>query len=136
MYLIRDFVYTTHMGTAWVECWRCDECGHRWIKGETWPTHCASSKCRKRTWNKLGTIMDQAAAMAPVGAVAVELQSPLGNVVDRRELQDICDGKTKPTEEPAEVCGFKAYSAEDGETYTCGLPVHGIKIKHGNWRRV
>lgn len=39
------------MTTAYVECWKCDECGFRWIKSETWPERCASSKCRSRRWN-------------------------------------------------------------------------------------
>src|SRR5262249_40608065 len=39
------------MGSAFVDCWKCDECGHRWIKGENYPTHCASGKCRKRSWD-------------------------------------------------------------------------------------
>ena len=34
------------------------------------------------------------------------------------------------------VCGFKAYNDQDGEDYTCGLPPHGPKIKHGSWVRV
>jgi hypothetical protein len=57
VYLIQHCVYDAHMGTAWVECWKCDECGHRWIKGEIWPTHCASGKCRKRSWNKGGAVV-------------------------------------------------------------------------------
>lgn len=39
------------MSTAWVECWKCDECGWRWIKTETWPERCPSRGCRKRSWN-------------------------------------------------------------------------------------
>jgi hypothetical protein len=42
------------MSRVWVECWQCDECGHTWIRswdGKT-PEQCASSKCRKRSWNK------------------------------------------------------------------------------------
>jgi hypothetical protein len=31
------------------------------------------------------------------------------------------------------VCGFKAYNEIDGEDYTCGLPAHDWKVKHGNW---
>ena len=40
------------MSSVFVDCWKCDECGHRWIKTGAIPTHCASSKCRKRSWNK------------------------------------------------------------------------------------
>lgn len=40
------------MSKLWVECWKCDECGFRWIKSDILPERCASSKCRKRSWNK------------------------------------------------------------------------------------
>lgn len=36
-------------------------------------------------------------------------------------------------EEAVEVCGFVAYNDNDGEWYTCGLPAHGPKVKHGAW---
>lgn len=40
------------MATVFVECWKCEQCNHRWIKGELWPTQCA--KCRSRRWNGTG----------------------------------------------------------------------------------
>lgn len=42
------------MSTAYVECWKCDECGFRWIKTEVWPERCPSRVCRKRSWNHNG----------------------------------------------------------------------------------
>ena len=66
MYLTRLFGYTAPMSTAWVECWKCDECGFRWIKTEVWPERCASSKCRKRSWNKSGSGERQTQESAPV----------------------------------------------------------------------
>lgn len=35
-------------------------CGFRWIKGEIWPTHCASKKCRSRKWNSLSVGVNDA----------------------------------------------------------------------------
>lgn len=32
-----------------------------------------------------------------------------------------------------DVCGFRAFNDIDGETYTCGLPKHSAKAKHGSW---
>lgn len=34
------------------------------------------------------------------------------------------------------ICGFMAFNEGDGETYSCGLEVHGPKVKHGEWRKV
>ena len=34
------------------ECWVCDVCGFAWIVSGEAPSHCASSKCRSRKWNK------------------------------------------------------------------------------------
>lgn len=34
------------------------------------------------------------------------------------------------------ICGFEAYNDGDGETYRCGLPKHGSKVKHGNWGKI
>jgi hypothetical protein len=53
------------MSTAWVECWKCDECGFRWIKTEVWPERCASSKCRKRSWNKNAGVAQTVRALDP-----------------------------------------------------------------------
>ena len=52
------------MSTVWVECWKCDECGYRWIKGEVWPERCPSRKCRKRQWDHGGAVV---ASQSPSG---------------------------------------------------------------------
>lgn len=64
--------------------------------------------------------------------------------VDRKVLQDICDGKglgsikyhNEPTDPmtialastPREMCPYKEWF--EGEQYACGLPVHSAKVKH------
>lgn len=82
VYMTRLLGYTAPMSTAWVECWKCDVCGFRWIKGEIWPERCASSKCRKRNWNtKEGVLIkppdaDQTHIGGPHSSIsAVELAS-------------------------------------------------------------
>jgi len=35
-----------------------------------------------------------------------------------------------------EMCRYKEYDQESGETMGCGLPVHGGKQRHGNWMRL
>lgn len=43
------------MPVVMVPAWKCGECTHVWLKvGDKEPTHCASSKCRSRKWNKGG----------------------------------------------------------------------------------
>jgi hypothetical protein len=33
-------------------CWVCEVCGFAWLKSDVVPSHCASSKCRSRQWNR------------------------------------------------------------------------------------
>lgn len=107
------------MSTVWVKCWKCDECGHRWIKTELWPAQCASSKCRKRSWNKFQV------AAAPV----------------RREPKDVPRPKAPPpppaapiveaeAQEERLMCSYREYDPDTGETYACGLREHPGKVKH------
>lgn len=49
---VRLLRYYVPMSLVWVECWKCDECGHRWIKTLLKPERCPSRACRKRSWNK------------------------------------------------------------------------------------
>ncbi len=35
-----------------------------------------------------------------------------------------------------EMCSYKEYDQESGETMGCGMPVHSAKYKHGQWRRL
>lgn len=44
-------VYTAHMEEM-RKCWVCDVCGFAWLVTGEAPSHCASSKCRSRKWNK------------------------------------------------------------------------------------
>ena len=54
------------MGSASRDVWMCDACGHEWLKGDKLPTHCASSKCRSRKWNKGG---EQSCVSVPAEAL-------------------------------------------------------------------
>lgn len=54
--MIHTFGYTAPMSSCFVDCWKCDDCGFRWIKTEAWPERCASSKCRSRKWNQKGEV--------------------------------------------------------------------------------
>lgn len=83
------------MSTAWVECWKCDECGHRWIKTEKWPEQCASSKCRKRSWNKMGRGGGVAERSPEMGSIRAEGSnpSPAPTRPDMAALRAICAGE-------------------------------------------
>ena len=133
------------MGTAWVECWKCDECGHRWIKGELYPAQCA--KCRSRKWNAgagkddscesqalpSGTCRASMGTVVKSPAVAKEPQ-PAPPKISMDELRSICAGNVHQQESPIEseisMCSYTEYDTDTGETYRCRLPVHGPKIKH------
>lgn len=88
------------MSLVWVECWKCDECGHRWIKTPLHPERCPSRACRKRSWNK-----DQAFVPAdPTSAADVAAASEASRIArylprvnpDMDLLRQICAGTVAP----------------------------------------
>lgn len=136
VYMIHLFGYTAPMSTAWVECWKCDVCGFRWIKGETWPERCASSKCRKRNWNtKQGISIkppdaDQTHNGGPYSSIsATELASwgkaPVvkGNDAMQAFLAKLPAITPIEPEQPPLMrpCPKVGYNDIDGESYRCRL---------------
>lgn len=47
--LATQHVAIGHMTIITVSAWKCDVCGHEWLKGKTEPKHCA--RCKSRKWN-------------------------------------------------------------------------------------
>lgn len=137
------------MSTIWVECWKCDECGFRWIKDEVWPDRCKSSACRSRKWNSAAKLAGEPAAVSAVASEAVTIEPVVADEmsVSRPSLADLRAVVAALEQRPAPavalpimsstpvrtICGFKAYNDIDGEDYTCGLPAHDWKVKHSNW---
>ena len=126
------------MGTAWVECWKCDVCGHRWIKTELWPSHCASSRCRSRRWNggQVQPVKPESVtvpAVAPVGEVLPPVK------VDREALRAICAGNIAPVSVVDLVdsapCPHVEWLEQEGESYACRLSA-GHKGKCARGERV
>jgi len=113
------------MGTAWVECWKCDVCGHRWIKTELWPSHCASSRCRSRRWNG-GQVQPVKSEPVSVPESAV----PVGEVISPRpsmaDLRAIAAGNIAPVAVVDQVdsapCPHVEWLEQEGESYACRLP--------------
>lgn len=124
------------MSTAWVECWKCDECHFRWIKTEVWPERCPSRGCRKRSWNKLGAAVPASngelapqpssgaaiaaqpdAALAKISSIQpVKMNPAMAKFMDQVRTE-------VPIEElmqPLNPCPHKEW-AEDGEQYRCRL---------------
>jgi hypothetical protein len=133
------------MSTASVECWKCDECGWRWIKAETWPERCASSKCRKRSWNKNGGSGERQTQSTSGGrAIDVQVSSPASPVKsDLEALRAICEGKPMDDADRhhAETCGCEALGgvcdkvSHDQTDYSprcvvCDSPMRDVK---GKW---
>lgn len=136
------------MATAWVECWKCEACAHRWIKGELYPAQCG--KCRSRKWNESAgkDILDQAIDRAPVGAIAVHLATADGTIVETRPvpnmqaLRETCAGRIVREidlgmkQVPGEVaqveiptCGKRWW--EEGTHYECIMEAGHRDRKHG-----
>ena len=148
------------MSIVWVECWKCDECGFRWIRGEIWPDRCASSKCRKRSWNKLakqsvgavdplqvghgGTLAVEPVALPDVEDEPVADVSAL-SLADKKAvaLAAIASaGKPKPLtpgpSQPAysrEPCPYTEPDLESGDVFGCSLTL-GHKGRHARGAKV
>ena len=79
------------MGTAWVECWKCDACGHRWIKGELYPAQC--SKCRSRKWDNERGAASSGRTPAPERQAGKEGSIPFSPTKSSMDdLRAICAG--------------------------------------------
>lgn len=127
------------MSTAWVECWKCDECGFRWIKGETWPERCASSKCRKRSWNKsANNVKAQEPSLPPTVTIttmpsAHPVTAPVAHKLDPAKMNPLMAALlSKPpviaASEPIAIvefvrCDKKEWSEEDASMLQCTLAI-------------
>lgn len=54
---------------------------------------------------------------------------------DMAALRAIAGGKTMEMPE-VEMCTYKEYDQDTGETMGCGLVKHSMKQRHGAWRRL
>jgi hypothetical protein len=147
------------MATVWLECWKCEECGNRWIKAEIHPKQC--SKCRSRKWNQSAGVasaeldiksQDQTPmptqSSAPKSASSFTLSSRLNDVPTNLAVlrsipgiykaSDMVDGHVPPPPDvevlrPAEIeipiCGKKWW--EDGEQYECLMDAGHKSLKCG-----
>lgn len=102
------------MAIVWVECWKCELCGHRWIKTGDAPRLC--SKCKKTGWNKNGNsqdvpqaaerglvvkesqgVDDRARSIQQLGAASRTNPHSVASkpvAVSESDLRSICAGKT------------------------------------------
>ena len=137
----RPFVYNAHMGSAFVDCWKCDVCGHRWIKTEIVPTHCPSKLCRSRKYDQNPRASAPPAAAPPPRPSPPPADAPyqLSPGIRARRDQILSAPPPKmndamarfmaasptiasetPADDPVALCGHKEW-AEDGEQYRCRL---------------
>lgn len=141
------------MAIVWVECWKCEGCGHRWIKTEIWPAQCA--KCRSRKWNLNAGASNAGsdiklpvqppapgATIAPKSARTAGI--PIGRV-NMQALRDICAGQgsqvvaSSAANHPymgiergsveIAICGKTWW--EEGEQYECLMDKGHKESKHG-----
>jgi hypothetical protein len=57
-----------------------------------------------------------------------ELRETVKQIVDRpMSSHEACD---------YEMCKYREYDQDTGETVGCGLPKHGLKQRHGSWKRL
>jgi hypothetical protein len=119
------------MAIAWVECWKCELCGHRWIKTGDAPRLC--SKCKKTGWNMLaGEVIDKSRRSsindAPMGTVVKstsEDKEPQPAPTYVSDLRSICSGNI-PNPEYVETCLVSDVLPECCE---CGRKLVGKEIK-------
>ena len=138
VHMARQLWYSVPMGTAWVECWKCDECGFRWIKTEVFPERCPSRKCRSRKWNVSDqpTVMRHYVRSQPVQAEPQPIKDdPIPPKTSMNALRAICAGKFPPDSvEPTvsaeiPICRFQWW--EDGTAYECLMDKGHKSMKHG-----
>lgn len=117
--------------------WQCEyaDCGHKWA-AKSWDAPEKCSGCKRRGWHtKSAAVPELTQQLEASLAVTPELPAK----PDIAKLRAICAGKIpKSSSESAAppeaiVCGFRAFNDTDGEHYTCGLPKHSAKAKHGDW---
>jgi hypothetical protein len=101
----------------------CDVCSHEWLTSIA-PSHCA--RCKSRKWNS-GAGPKEASVKSGLHA------EPIHPAARRQSLESMVEAFAKPDKPP---CGFLAFNDQDGESYRCCLPDHGVKVKHGAWERV
>lgn len=118
------------MATVWVECWKCDVCGHRWIKGEVWPDQCRNTKCRSRKWNAASVAaVSKDYSSEPV--VSVEQPEPVGEVLPPDRKPSLADLRALVASKMAEpvapvvaqasvaLCGYEEEDRATGEWGRC-----------------
>jgi len=96
----------------------CNQCDSDWTSRVERPVQCP--RCKRVDWAQ------PRKSLSSEGENVSEL---------KREVEDILRGVRKNAPEP-EYCTHEQYNEVDGEDYRCGLPEHGMKVKHGNWVRV
>ena len=134
------------MSTAFVECWKCDLCGFRWIKTEIWPERCASSKCRSRRWNGSQVQPVKAKpAILPTASLPARTDNPIqffkinppvdATKPNMEALRNICAGNVKTVAPEPDVSVERPMCCiewwEDGEHYVCLMDKGHKSVKHG-----
>lgn len=110
---------------------QCDVCGYEWIPRSD-GVRCGNRKCRSTRWNMSG------GSLGSNRKVAAQVQLlPPDTKPDMAALRAIAAGKTTEAPDPeVEMCAYKEYDQDTGETMGCGLPKHSMKQRHGAWRRL
>lgn len=122
------------MAVAWVECWKCELCGHRWIRTPGTPPPRQCSKCKRVGWHTVETSSDEQNSpdFTPV--------SDNAGRPDIAALRAICAGHTTPEPDAGEaterMCTYTEYDTDTGETHRCSLPEHSPKRSHSMGIRV
>ena len=100
----------------------CEVCGHNWYSW-TVPPRCASRECKSRKWNESAKDKTKPESLKPPKMI---IERPKAQT-EAREIEE--------PESDVEMCAYKEYDQESGETYACSLPL-GHKVKHQRGRRL
>jgi hypothetical protein len=66
----------------------------------------------------------------------VTLKTPAGRILEvmpekvARRVGAGCVPVPEEASAPVAMCAYTEYDTDTGETYRCGRPVHGVKVKH------
>ena len=131
--------YNGDMAITWLECWRCELCGHRWIRvpDSDPPRLCA--KCKRTKWHtKTADNQEQQSVVPATPARTIEPESQQDiisrlraqtDAIMHRDSPRLTDYVDIPEPEPVKMCSHREWDSELGEWYGCSLPEHSRKTK-------
>ena len=114
----------------------CKRCGEEWcFHGIGRPIRCG--KCKSPYWDRERRneqsygLVERSVPPTDINRTPNFTAPPPSDLTRMEELTDRFLAQHPEVEtDSMEMCSYTEYDPETGETYRCGRPVHGPKVKH------